>query len=127
MSDEAVAVTQMTIDTATSDLLTASGTAIVDIDASNTAVVTECSAGEKLVFILTEQDGDGTATATFAAGDNPPAHLAGLGTLAISVPANDCVAVVIETARYLQDDGTVECVVTTQNILVSVLRLPKGS
>ena len=127
MADEPITVTQMTLHTATADLLTASGTAIVDVDASNTAIVTECSAGEKLVFFLTEQDGNGTATATFTAGDNPPSHLAGLGTLAITIPANDAVMVAIEVARFLQDDGTVEIVVTNQNILVAVLRLPKGS
>ncbi|MCH8236815.1 MAG: hypothetical protein IIC06_01440 [Proteobacteria bacterium] len=125
--DEAIAVTQLTLNTASADLLTASGTAIVDIDAANTAIVTDCSAGEKLIFFLTEQDGNGTATATFTAGDNPPSHLAGLGTLAISIPANDAVVVPIETAQFLQDDGTVEIVVTNQNILISVLRLPKGS
>ena len=125
--DEAIAVTQLTLNTASADLLTAAGTAIVDIDAANTAIVTDCSAGEKLIFFLTERDGGGTATATFTAGDNPPSHLAGLGTLAISIPANDAVVVPIETAQFLQDDGTVEIVVTNQNILISVLRLPKGS
>ncbi len=127
MTDQAVAVVDMVLNTASADRLVAASGTIVDITATNTAVVTECSAGEKLVFILTEQDGGGTATVTFAAGDNPPAHLAGLGTLAISVPANDCVMVAIETARFLQDDGTVEFTVTTHNIIVSVLRLPKGS
>ena len=124
MANEAVTVTAMALHTATADMITAAGST-VEVDAGNTAIVTDCSAGEKLLFVFHE-NGGGAATATFQAGDLPPAATQGLGTLAIAVPTNDLIAVAVEVARFLQSDSTIEIAIATNNVHVTALRLPKG-
>lgn len=125
MANEAVTVEALTLNTASADLLAVAG-GTVEVDANNTAVVSDCSAGEKLLFVFYE-NGGGAAVATFTAGDYPPAATQALGDLAIAVPASDCVAVAVEIGRFLQSDGSVEIVITGQNVHVTALRLPKGS
>lgn len=63
--------------------------------------------------VLLQINNSGTAdafTATVKAGDNPPAFQAGLGDLVVTVgtaAATARVAIPLETARFLQDDGTI--------------------
>jgi hypothetical protein len=125
MADEAVAVKQLVINTVSADMLAVAGETI-EVDSTNTAVVTDCSAGEKLFFVFYE-NGGGAATATFKAGDNPPAMQAGMGDLALDVPQSDCVAVAVDTSRFLQDNGTIRILIGGQNVHVSAFRLPKGT
>jgi hypothetical protein len=64
---------------------------------------------EEVVFRFTNTNGT-DRVATFVAGDNPPALSAGQGNLAITVPATsgDMTVAGLESARFLQSDGTVE-------------------
>lgn len=62
--------------------------------------------------VLIEVDNTGTvatATVTVKAGDNPPAFRAGLGDLAVVVGTAGLhrQIIIVETARFLQDDGTI--------------------
>lgn len=64
---------------------------------------------EDVVIVFANTNGS-DRVATIKAGDNPPALAAGLGDLSITVPATTGVMVVtgLESARYLQSDGTLE-------------------
>jgi hypothetical protein len=63
---------------------------------------------EEFVFRFTNTNGT-DRVATIKAGANPPALSAGLGDLAITVPATtgDMTVSGLESARFLQADGTV--------------------
>lgn len=64
---------------------------------------------EEFVFRFTNTNGT-DRVATILAGDSPPALSAGQGDLAITVPATsgDMTVAGLESARYLQSDGTVQ-------------------
>jgi hypothetical protein len=63
---------------------------------------------EDFEFRFTNTNGT-DRVATIVAGDSPPALSAGLGNLDITVPATsgDMTVAGLESARYLQSDGTV--------------------
>lgn len=63
---------------------------------------------EEFVFRFQNTNGTGRV-ATIVAGDSPPAESAGQGNLDITVPATtgDMTVAGLESARFLQDDGTV--------------------
>lgn len=63
---------------------------------------------EEFVFRFTNTNGS-DRVATILAGDNPPALSAGQGNLDITVPATtgDMTVAGLESARFLQSDGTV--------------------
>lgn len=63
---------------------------------------------EEIVFRFTNTNGT-DRVATIVAGDNPPALSAGQGNLDITVPATtgDMTVAGLESARFLQSDGTV--------------------
>lgn len=63
---------------------------------------------EEFVFRFTNTNGT-DRVATIVAGDSPPALSSGLGNLDITVPATtgDMIIAGLESARFLQDDGTV--------------------
>ena len=63
---------------------------------------------EEFVFRFTNTNGS-DRVATILAGDNPPALSAGQGNLDITVPATtgDMTVAGLESARYLQSDGTI--------------------
>ena len=75
-------------------------------------------------FIL-GSDGAG-GTVTFKAGDRYPAQLVGLGDLTITLAADDGRVVPIETARFLQDDGTITVIPSTTGLVISVTMSPRG-
>ena len=97
----------LALDTVTSDLADGSddiGTLIVTgADYGNVDVG---SRTDNLLLIITDVTG-AADNVTIKAGDNPPALRAGLGDLVITVSAHDVLAIVIEAARYMQDDGTI--------------------
>lgn len=125
MADETVTITALALDTASADMLTESGNT-VEVDATNTAVISDIHPSQRVLVILYE-NGGGAATATVQAGDRPVAPRAGLGNLAISVPQGDCIAVVLEAARFMQSDGTMQIAITGQHTHVTALRLPVGA
>jgi hypothetical protein len=80
---------------------------------------------ERLVLIL-GSDGSG-GTFTFNAGDRYPAQRADLGTLVITLAANDGRVVSIETSRFLKNDGTIVCIPSTTGIVMTAIMLPKAA
>ena len=124
MADEAVTVTDLAINAEGGDLLVEADN-IVEVNSGNTAVVSFAQPADKLIFCFAE-NGGGAATATFQAGDRPPALLAGLGTLAVTVPSGEAILIAVEAARFMKSDGTIQVDIATQNVHVSVWRLPRG-
>jgi hypothetical protein len=78
-------------------------------DATNDHVVEAASLNfplEELLLVFKNTNGS-DRVATIVAGDNPPALSAGLGNLAITVPATTGVMMIqgLESARFLQSNG----------------------
>ena len=90
----------------TSGAATNAGTAA---DPTNGHVITVDFPLEELVLRFTNTNGS-DRVATILAGDTPPALSKGQGNLAITVPATsgDMTVAGLESARYLQSDGTLE-------------------
>ena len=103
MARTAVTVTTATPGTAYN---TPAGT---DADPTNDHVITLPAGAmlEEMSIRLTNTNGS-DRVATIKAGDNPPALSAGQGDKDITVPATsgDVTISGLESARYLQDDGT---------------------
>lgn len=74
----------------------------------------------KLVLRMTSA---GAAVVTVAAGDNPPAHGAKYGDLSLAL-ASGTKWVVLEAARYMQDDGTIRFTTATATTTVTAFVLP---
>mgnify|MGYP000943128686 FL=1 len=69
-------------------------------------------------------------TVEILAGDNPPAFQAGLGDLSIALAQNEIDYAVIESARFMQSDGTISIKSTpaaskTQTLKITAIKLPK--
>jgi hypothetical protein len=78
------------------------------LDTSNGHVLTLPTDGR--VLLMVDNTGSVAAsTVTINAGDNPPAFLASAGNLAVAVGTSGThnTRIIIETARFAQDDGTV--------------------
>jgi hypothetical protein len=79
------------------------------IDATKTAVITPTGPLENMVIIVRNTEGS-TNVVTVKAGDNPPAGSAGLGDKAFTTIDATTGAILLpplESARFLQDNGTV--------------------
>jgi hypothetical protein len=122
MADIAVAVTTLTANAVGADILT-NAEGATQIVAGNVAVI--AAKGETRNLLITIYGSGGAATATVAAGDNPPAQRAGLGaTSALAIPASDALQMVVEGARFSQDDGTIRITIGTNTCQVSAVRIP---
>jgi hypothetical protein len=99
MADTACDTTTLALNAKTDD---PGGTAIVH---ANTHVLTPTKPSSKVIVRL-ENTFDGNKVFTILAGDNPPAHSAGQGNLALTLAKDDVTFVVLESARFLQDNGT---------------------
>ena len=67
-------------------------------------------------------------TVTFTAGVKPPSMRADLGTLAISMAADDVKYVVVEAGRFTQTDGTTDGIISgagADTMLMAAFRLPR--
>ena len=122
MADTAIPITSLGLNANTAN---PAGTAIV---AANNHVVTPDRATKRLAIRLTNTTAS-SKVFTVVAGDSPPANAAGQGDIEITLtdgsttPQITCV--VVESARFIQSDGTVVVTVaaaTTGNI--AVLGLP---
>lgn len=104
MANTTVHVSSMTRSTA---LANPAGTAIV---AGNNHIITPTRATSKVLIRITNTTAS-TKIATITVGDNPPADAAGQGVLDISLTDGSTTPqiafVVIDSARFLQDDGTI--------------------
>lgn len=104
MADTAVHVSTMGLNTA---LANPAGTAIV---AANTHTITPTKATRKVLIRITNTTAS-TKIATITAGANPPADAAGQGGLDVSLTDGSTTPqtafVVVESARFLQKNGTI--------------------
>jgi len=90
--------------------LEGAGTAIVH---ANTHVITPTGPLEQMVIIVRNTEAS-TNVVTVLAGDNPPAMSAGLGNKALTTIAattGDVILPPLESARFLQNNGTVRITV----------------
>lgn len=101
MTRDAVAITVLTANGA---VTTPAG---VTISTTNGANIARPTRGRKMVVRITNTITDATKTATVKAGASPPAGRAGLGDLTVAIPASDERLVCLETARFVQTDGTI--------------------
>lgn len=126
MSDTALTTYQRSFNTVTADLLTAVASGGQTVSAGNTGVITT---NEANAIFLTLYNASGGATVTVAAGDYPPSAKAGIDTsgLAITVPAADCVGIVLDASRFTQLNGTVRLAVATNDVVIGVNLMPIGS
>lgn len=101
MARDAVAITDLTLDTAEN---TPAGTVIAP---ANGATIPAGGKTDNLLIRVTNTNA-AEKDATIKAGSNPPAMRAGLGDLVIPVPATSGdVVIVIEGARFVQADGSI--------------------
>lgn len=121
----------MTLNTRSADLpfIAGGGTAnaIVATAAADGWIVSPPSGenlGDRLVFIL-GSDGSG-GTVTFKAGDRYPAQRVDLGDLIITLAANDGRVVVVETSRFLQNDGTINVIPSTTGLVLTAIVTPRA-
>lgn len=122
MANTAVHVTSMTRNTA---LANPAGTAIV---AANTHSITPTKATGKVLIRITNTTAS-TKIATITVGDNPPSDAAGQGVLDISLTDGSTTPqiafVVVEGARFLQDDGTIVITVASgMTGFIEAIQLP---
>tara|TARA_R110000765_G_scaffold41654_1_gene88571 strand:+ start:297 stop:695 length:399 start_codon:yes stop_codon:yes gene_type:complete len=80
---------------------------------------------ERTVLIL-GSDGSG-GTCTFNAGDRYPAQRADLGTLVITLAANDGRVVAVEMSRFMKNTGIVVCIPSTTGLVMTAVTLPKAA
>lgn len=122
MADTAVHVSSMTVNTS---LANPAGTAIV---AANTHTITPTRATGKVLVRITNTTAS-TKIATITAGDNPPADAAGQGVLDISLTDGSTTPqiafVVLESARFIQNDGTIVVTVASgMTGFIEAIQLP---
>ncbi len=77
---------------------------------------------ENLLIILGSDASGGTVT--FTAGDRYPAQRADLGTLVITLAADDGRVVYLETSRFLQNDGTIIAIPSTTGLVMTAVYTP---
>jgi hypothetical protein len=126
-----MARTALTVTTLTKNTAVATGTGIgTAIDATNSHVLTVAYPLDALLVRIVNTTAS-TKVATIKAGDNPPATAAGQGDLAVSLTAGDSTptvkTVVLESARFIQDDGTLNIDIEAgMTGFIAVLRVPRG-
>lgn len=109
----------------------ATAVAATTIDAtlvSNGISVASVAAGGSLIIRVTNTHGS-DHDVTIKAGDNPPAFQAPLGDLAVTVVATSGVKFIgpFETARFLQDDGTINIDLASGHTgVIEIYSMPKG-
>jgi hypothetical protein len=116
------------MDTASADLPDAGATSVAtgaDGFSIAATAASEGYGGNLLIKIVAPTN---AGTCTFTAGDKPPAIRAGLGTLAVTMAADDVKYIVVEQARFLQSDGTITGIISgagADTMLMSAFRLPR--
>lgn len=122
MPRDAVTITELTANSASAN---PAGTTVV---VANGAVINGVKDSSRVLVRLRNTDAS-PRVATFLAGDNPPALRAGVGNLEVTVPASTGdVLVVLESARFLQSDGTIQVDFAASFAgTISAVRLPKAA
>ena len=121
MANVAISVTTLTANAVSADLIvTAEGG--TNVPSGDTAVIS-CN-GETRNLIISFYAAS-AATATVAAGDNPPSQTAGLGaTSALTLPAGDVLLASFQGSRFIQDDGTLHITIGSNATVVGAHRIP---
>lgn len=122
MADVDITPVQQVINTASADL-PAAGTAISNAS-DNTFIIAVGARHADRITIYFEANGSGD-TVTILAGDRPPAQRAGLGTVTITLAASDLKAITLESARFVQDDGTIHATCTDDGTLCYAAIAPR--
>ena len=122
MANTTIALTSLALNTAT---LNTAGTAIAH---ANTHVITPTKRLGKVVIRATNTTA-AEKVVTILAGDSPPADAAGLGNATMTLAAGDATAtfghIVLESARFLQDDGTLQITVAANMTgFIAAFQLP---
>lgn len=79
---------------------------------------------ERLVIILGDTGSGGTIV--FKGGDRYPAQRADLGDLTITMGADDGRVLIIETSRFLKNDGTIVAIPSTTGIVFTAVNTVKA-
>lgn len=131
MSTTAITCETLVLNTRSSDFPfiagSGSGNAIVATSTTDGWVISPPSGrtfDEKALFIF-GSDGTG-GSVVFQGGDRYPAQRADLGNLSITLAANDGRVVVVETSRFLQNDGTIVCIPSTTGLVITAVMMPVG-
>lgn len=131
MAVEPVTAELLTIDTITTDFPIAGSGTLNNLVATTIADGWEIQPpageilGEKL-FLRLVADGGGEVTITLKAGDRYPAQRADLGDTVLTLAASDVVYVVIETSRYLQNDGKIIIVPSDTGLVLTAMIMPRS-
>lgn len=81
------------------------GTSISNASANQFSIKADGRGANRLLLkFLTDGSAD---TVVIKAGDRPPALLAGLGDLSLTLDGLDVRYIIVESARFMQDDGTI--------------------
>ncbi len=103
--DVDITPTSLVLNTFSADILDTDGTAITDEAANQFSIKADGRGADRLLLkFVANGSGD---TVVIKAGDRPPALLAGLGDLTQVLAISDVRYVVVESARFMQDDGTI--------------------
>ncbi len=122
MARDAVTVTALSLNAGTT---TPTGTTI---NTTNGAVITLPAKARKMLIRVTNTITNATKTVTVKAGEYPAAPRQGLGDLAVVVAQSNERIICIETARFAQDDGTVNVDFSTgMTGTISAMTLPSGA
>lgn len=123
MATTSITPTALAFNTMSADLVDGDGTA-ADTQADGWAVALGDYPTERLLFKFLD-DGTG-GDVTFKAGDRPPAGLAALGDLVITLAANDVRYIVLEPGRFEQSDDTITVIAEDAGCEIKVFAMPKG-
>lgn len=124
MATAAVTPTPLVRDTMSADILDADG--VASTTASDGWVVAAPVAPDVdiLLKFLADASGD---TVSIKAGDKPPAERAGLGDLDLVLAASDVRYIMVEKARFMQDDGTLLITATDAGTTCYAWTIPKDA
>ena len=105
MADVAVTPVELAVNVVGADILDAGGTSISNASANVFAIAAGgVGGGRMLLKFLVDGSGD---TIVILQGDRPPSQREGLGDLSLVLANSDVRQIVVETSRFLQDDGTI--------------------
>lgn len=101
------------------------GTALVAAPADDMQIANSFA---ELTVLRVDNSGGATLTLTVKAGDYPPAIAAGLGDLAVSVPASGVVYVgPFESGRFVQSDGSMLIEASAATGTITALRVARNT
>jgi hypothetical protein len=95
------------------------------VDVSNDMYIPSTAKTSRgLLYVVTAGTG---GTITIAAGDNSPAGRSGLGSLSIIIGLNTTRYIPLESARFMQSDGTINVDLADMNASnIAFIQLPDG-